>query len=482
MGWGDLGVNGEPSMETPNLDQMAREGMLLTDFYSASPLCSPSRAAMLSGRLPIRNGFYSDNAFGRNAYTPQVIVGGISPTELLLPELLQQNGYRNKIIGKWHLGHQPEYHPLKHGFHEWFGSPNCHFGPMDDKTVPNIPVYRDTDMVGRYYEDFQINRRTGESNLTQLYIQEAVTFLEKQANSGRPFFLYWAVDATHDPVYASRKFLGTSARGRYGDAVRELDYGVGEILKQVSKLGLANNTFVFFSSDNGAAKISGPRGGSNGPFLCGKETTFEGGMREPAIGWWPGKIQPQQISHQLGSLMDIFTTLLDFAGIAKPKDRHLDGTSLASVLVNNTQFDRPLFYYRGNALMAVRYGPYKAHLWTWATPEHLLKTTCGFCPGQDVINVTTSQQVDHSDTPILFHLGRDPGEKFMIKPSSPEYQNVMPGLKAIVATHKAQLVRGKPQLNWCDNAVQNWAPPGCEKLNKCLKGPPSKPFKCDWDH
>ncbi|KAI0214063.1 N-acetylgalactosamine-6-sulfatase [Lamellibrachia satsuma] len=151
-------------------------------------------------------------------------------------------------------------------------------------------------------------------------------------------------------------------------------------------------------------------------------------------------------------------------------------------VVRTRRAEVPVFFYRGNALMAVRHGPYKAHLWTWATPEHLLKTTCGFCPGQMVVNVTTSQQVDHSSQPILFHLGKDPGEKFFIKPSSLEYQKVMPGLRAIVAKHEAQLVRGKPQLNWCDEAVQNWAPPGCEKLNKCLKAPPSNPFKCDWDH
>ncbi|OWF39650.1 N-acetylgalactosamine-6-sulfatase [Mizuhopecten yessoensis] len=170
MGWGDLGVFGEPSKETPNLDRMASEGMLFTDFYSANPLCSPSRAAMLTGRLPIRNGFYSTNAHARNAYTPQNIVGGIADSEILLPELLNKLGYHNKIVGKWHLGHLPQYHPLKHGFNEWFGAPNCHFGPYDDVHTPNIPVYRDALMAGRYYEDFQIDRKTGLSNLTMMYL------------------------------------------------------------------------------------------------------------------------------------------------------------------------------------------------------------------------------------------------------------------------------------------------------------------------
>lgn len=214
MGWGDLGVYGEPSRETPNLDRMAAEGMLFPSFYSANPLCSPSRAALLTGRLPIRNGFYTTNAHARNAYTPQEIMGGISNSEHLLPELLKKAGYTNKIVGKWHLGHRPQFHPLKHGFDEWFGSPNCHFGPYDNKVKPNIPVYKDWEMVGRFYEEFPINLKTGEANLTQLYLQEALDFIRTQHARQNPFLLYWAIDATHAPVYASKQFLGTSLRGR----------------------------------------------------------------------------------------------------------------------------------------------------------------------------------------------------------------------------------------------------------------------------
>ncbi|CAI8014345.1 N-acetylgalactosamine-6-sulfatase [Geodia barretti] len=365
MGWGDLGVYGNAAKETPNLDKMAAEGMLLPSFYSANPLCSPSRAAMLTGRLPIRNGFYSTNAHARNAYTPQNIVGGIPDSEILFPELLLQAGYATKIIGKWHLGQQPQYHPLKHGFHEWFGSPNCHFGPYNDVTTPNIPVYRNASMAGRYYTDFPINRSTGESNLTQLYIQEAVDFIHKSVGAGSPFFLYWTPDATHDPLYASKTFLRTSSRGLYGDAVRELDYGVGVILKLLTQLGVASDTLVIFSSDNGGATYAKEMGGSNGPFLCGKETTFEGGMREPTIAWWPGTVAGGTVSHQLGSMMDWFSTALDLAEIKEPDDRIIDGMSLLPILVNGTVTDRPVFYYRGDELMAVRYQMYKAHYWTW---------------------------------------------------------------------------------------------------------------------
>ncbi|XP_058702351.1 N-acetylgalactosamine-6-sulfatase isoform X6 [Poecile atricapillus] len=374
MGWGDLGAFGEPSKETPNLDQMAAEGMLFLDFYTANPLCSPSRAALLTGRLPVRNGFYTTNGHARNAYTPQDIVGGIQDSELLLPELLKKAGYTNKIIGKWHLGHRPQFHPLRHGFHEWFGSPNCHFGPYDNRERPNIPVYRDWEMVGRYYEDFKIDLKTGEANLTQLYLQEALDFISKQQASQQPFFLYWAIDATHAPVYASKQFLGTSQRGLYGDAVREIDDSIGKILKHLQQLGISENTFVFFTSDNGAALISAPKqGGSNGPFLCGKQTTFEGGMREPAIAWWPGHI---------------------------PAGGGID-----------------------------------------------------FCPGQSVAGVTTHTQEEHTILPLLFHLGRDPGEKYPLSFASEEYQRAVERISGLVQQHKAALVPGQPQLNVCDQAV-----------------------------
>ncbi|XP_037371638.1 N-acetylgalactosamine-6-sulfatase [Talpa occidentalis] len=483
MGWGDLGVYGEPSRETPNLDRMAAEGMLFTNFYAANPLCSPSRAALLTGRLPIRNGFYTTNGHARNAYTPQEVTGGIPDSERLLPELLKEAGYASKIVGKWHLGHRPKYHPLKHGFDEWFGSPNCHFGPYDNRVRPNIPVYRDWEMVGRYYEEFPINLKTGEANLTQLYLQEGLDFIKRQHAAQRPFFLYWAVDATHAPVYASRRFLGSSRRGLYGDAVREIDHSIGAILSLLQDLGAANNTFVFFTSDNGAALISAPRqGGSNGPFLCGKQTTFEGGVREPAIAWWPGHIPAGQVSPQVGSVMDLFTTSLSLAGLQPPRDRVVDGLDLLPAMLQGRLTDRPIFYYRGNALMAVTLGRYKAHFWTWTNSWEEFRQGIDFCPGQSVPGVTTHTQEEHTKLPLIFHLGRDPGERFPLSLEDAEYQQALGWITLAVRQHRESLVPGQPQLNVCDPAVMNWAPPGCEKLGKCLTPPESVPQKCFWRH
>jgi len=473
MGWGDIGVHGNPAKETPNIDKMAAEGMLFPSFYAAAPLCSPSRASIMTGRLPIRNGFYTTNAHARNAYTPQNIVGGISETEVLLPQILKQGGYRSKVIGKWHLGQRQQYLPLNRGFDEFFGSSNCHFGGNDVDT-PNMPVYKDSEMIGRYYTNFTI--KGGRSNLTQLFIKEATTFIQDQVEAATPFLLYWTPDATHQPTYASEMFKGKSVRGNYGDAVMELDYGVGVILDKLRELKVEQNTFVFFSSDNGAEGIARQFGGSNGPLLCGKQTTFEGGMREPGIGWWPGTIPAGHVSHQLGTTMDLMVTAVKLAGLSLPQNRQYDGVDLSGVLTGGDTFTRPVFYYRGNEMFAARVGAYKAHYWTW-THKHY-----NFCPGQYVLNVTTPNQVNCTDQPIVFNVERDIGEKYKLGPRSAEYRNAMKVIRPIVEQHKATMIAGEPQLNYCDKAVMNWAPHGCEKIDYCLPVPKSNIKLCSWDH
>ncbi|XP_030884817.1 N-acetylgalactosamine-6-sulfatase [Leptonychotes weddellii] len=226
----------------------------------------------------------------------------------------------------------------------------------------------------------------------------------------------------------------------------------------------------------------GPRGGSNGPFLCGKQTTFEGGMREPAIAWWPGKIPAGQVSHQLGSVMDLFTTSLSLAGLAPPSDRVIDGLDLLPAMLWGQLTDRPIFYYRGNTLMAVTLGQYKAHFWTWTNSWEEFRQGVDFCPGQNVSGVTTHTQEEHTKLPLIFHLGRDPGERYPLSFASPEYLDALRRVTLVVRQHQKTLVPGQPQLNMCNQAVMNWAPPGCEKLGKCLTPPESRPEKCSWPH
>nr|XP_027218347.1 N-acetylgalactosamine-6-sulfatase-like [Penaeus vannamei] len=334
----------------------------------------------------------------------------------------------------------------------------------------------------RYYEQFAINRTTGESNMTRLYTQEAVKFIEQVAGKS-PFFLYWAPDSTHAPTYASKDFLGTSRRDRYGDAVRELDAGVGAIVGALRKMGVAENTLVVFSSDNGAALVSKRGGGSNGPFLCGKQTTFEGGMRTPGIFWWPGVIPAGTVTHQVWTQMDLFSTAIELAGGTIPEDRKIDGLPLARALQHpELEIARPVFFYRGDRLMAVRLGGYKLHVWTWSTPTYELQKGINYCPGAEVANLTTPTPTDHSARPILFNIEADPGERYPVPPHSQEYSKQVPKLLFAIIDHRRDLKKGEPQLNWCDPAVMHWAPPGCDALKTCLPVPPSKPTRCYWPH
>jgi N-acetylgalactosamine-6-sulfatase len=180
--------------------------------------------------------------------------------------------------------------------------------------------------------------------------------------------------------------------------------------------------------------------------------------------------------------MDLFNTALELAGVDPPSDRIIDGTSLTDTLFAGQVTNRPMFYYRGDELMAVRYGLYKMHLWTWSNHLWQYESGIDFCPGMEIEGVTTHAQVNRTDNPVLIHLGRDPSERFPISNTTAEYQEQVTTIRAIVADHKAQLVPGVPSLNWCDNAAMEWTPPGCELINQCLQAPPSSLYRCVWDH
>ncbi|XP_046920140.2 N-acetylgalactosamine-6-sulfatase [Dermatophagoides farinae] len=487
MGWGDLGVNGDPSRETPYLDRLAAEGMQFTDFYAGSPLCSPSRAALLTGRLPIRNGFYTTNIHARNSYIPQEMVGGISRSEILISELLAKTNYRNKIIGKWHLGHsKSEYYPWNRGFHEFFGSFGIHSNPHDNVKMPNVPLFRNDKMIGRYYENILIDRKNQQSDILKNFTQEAIEFIQQESAKGNPFFLYWTPDTLHAPTYRSAEFVGRSMKNSsYGDALIQMDHSIQAIIETIrNEPCLQNNTFVFFTSDNGPALTSRADAGRNGPFLCGKQTTFEGGFREPAIAWWPTKIAPGTINRHISTHMDLFLTIATIAQISVPDDRHYDSNDLTKVMFNSSHENQnaSMFYYRGDTLMAIRHGSYKAHYWTFSTPPEELRVGINFCPGQNVVNLTTSQLTNHTELPLLFHLYRDPAERFAINPKTKEYKENIKILNKIRDEHQRQLKPGKPELNYCDQAVMSWSPPGCETINMCLPIPKSSPYLCEWPH
>ena len=422
LGYGDLGCFGHPTIATPHLDRMAAEGMKLTQFYSAAPVCTPSRAALMTGRLPARNGMCSNT---RRVLFPNS-KGGLPAEEITIAEALATRGYATACVGKWHLGHLPAYLPTACGFDSYFGIP--YSNDMDRVASSprgreafwnpkveywNCPLMRDAEIVQRPADQTTITRR---------YTEEAVRFIE--ANKDGPFFLYLPHSMPHVPLFASEAFRGKSRRGLFGDVIEEIDWSVGQVLDTLRAEGLAETTLVFFTSDNGPWLVFNEQGGSAGLLRDGKGSTWEGGMREPTLAWWPGKIAPGSVASDVASTMDIFATVCRHAGVALPADRTLDSHDLTPVLFGTGASTRELlFYYRGYRLMAVRKGPWKMHLMT-----------------QDAYG---KPQPEKHDPPLLFQIEHDPSERFNVAGKHPD---VLEQLLADVKTHEQGLEPVPSQL------------------------------------
>ena len=364
QGYGDLSSYGHPTIRTPNLDRMADEGIRLTSFYSTAPVCTPARAAFLTGRYPVRSGLV--NALGPGA------PAGIPASEVTLAEALREVGYRTALFGKWHLGDRPEFNPTAHGFDEFLGIPYSHdYRPPFVASAPaeGVPLLRGTEVVERPV-DFP--------GMTRRFTAEAVRFIRE--SRGRPFFLYLAHPMPHLPVEPSPAFSGRSRAGRYGDVVEEIDWSVGEVLRALAELGLDRSTIVVFMSDNGPWLEPGARMmqegqrpwdvGSAGPLRGSKATTWEGGVRVPGIVRWPGTIPAGQLSAELATNMDLYPTLLGLAGARVPDDRAVDGVDVRSLLTGRgPSARRELFYFSAASLQAVREGRWKLRLVAPAPPE-----------------------------------------------------------------------------------------------------------------
>ena len=259
LGYSDLGTFGHPTIRTPNLDRMAFEGIKLTTFYSAAPLCTPSRAALLTGRYPIRSGLVK-------VLFP-ASEGGIPDYEVTLAEALRAVGYATACIGKWHLGHLPQFLPTAHGFDYYFGLPYSNDMDRSDRGHPPLPLMPNTELV---------EVPADEDTLTLRYTEEALGFIEQSVARGVPFFLYLPYTMVHVPLSVSDDFRDTSLRGRYGDAVEEIDWSVGRILDGLRSLGISENTLVVFTSDNGPWLTRMLAGGTATPLRGGKGSTWEG--------------------------------------------------------------------------------------------------------------------------------------------------------------------------------------------------------------
>lgn len=424
LGYGDLGCYGSPTIRTPEIDRMAAEGIRFTDFYSAAEVCSPSRAALLTGRYPIRSGMVPGPMGKRVLFSQSK--GGLPASELTLASALKAKGYATAHVGKWHLGIREGHHPSDHGFDQSFGLPYSNdmdgrpdlpkgsaMSPNPPADGWNVPLIRDGKII---------EQPADQTTLTKRYTEEAVAFI--QAKEKGPFFLYLAHTFPHVPMFASPAFKGKSRAGIFGDAVEEIDWSTGRILEALRQSGLAENTLVMFTSDNGPWLTQGAQGGSAGPFHEGKGSTWEGGMRVPGIAWMPGRLSPRVCQDPVGAL-DVFPTFLAMAGVSTPGRITIDGTDLSPVLFEGKSLpDRPFFYYRGSELYACRIGEWKAHFHT--------RSAYGPDKGET------------HEPPLLFHLGQDLRESRNLAAQQPE---VLAKIAAAVQSHQSGVVPGLPQFD-----------------------------------
>jgi arylsulfatase A len=356
LGYGDLGCYGSTANDTPALDQMAAEGLRLDSFYMASPVCSPSRGALLTGCYPPRIGFGSFD--GLPVLFPGQAIG-LPATEISLGRLLSDAGYRTAMVGKWHCGDQPPFLPTNHGFDQYFGLPYSNdmgrqtgtpqTSAGDQRGYPPLPLLLDDEVL---------EQQPDQASLTGRYLSEAVRFL--RADRDQPFFLYLAHLYVHLPIYVQERFAQASHNGAYGAAVESIDWVTAVLLRELRDLGLDDDTLVIFTSDNGSLARDG---GSNAPLRGTKGTTWEGGMRVPCLLRWPGHIEAGRTSDELVASIDLFPTLASLADTRTPTDRTIDGHDLGPMLFDQVSTPRPVFwFYAGDDLEAVRAGRWKLHL------------------------------------------------------------------------------------------------------------------------
>lgn len=417
LGYGDLASYGGGAIKTPNIDRLALGGMRFTDYYACSAVCAPSRAGLLTGRYPFRTGIIGNpypesdavakkiarkigsltRPFGTIDIREDYVAEGLSPFEITMAEALKTGGYRTAMVGKWHLGdysRQPEFNPVKHGFDAYFGVPHS------NDMFP-CPLYRNE-------EALEPDIGTNQARLTGMYTREALRFIEDSKNA--PFFLYIAHTFPHQPLAASEAFAGKSKAGKFGDAVEEIDWSVGEVLRKLKEMNLETDTILFFASDNGPWYEGNP-----GRLRGRKGQSYEGGFRVPFMVSWPGKVPARTVSRAPLLNLDLFPTLLALSGLAPPEDRIIDGQNILG-LITGKETGSPhdaIFFYHYDLLEGVRAGEWKyfrkLNRYTWPIPLDAAR----------VSNALGKSQLGER-WPLLYNLSVDPSESYNVIHTYPE--------------------------------------------------------------
>ena len=414
QGYQDVGCFGSEKIKTPHLDRMAARGMRFTDFYVAQPVCGASRAALLTGCYP--------NRIGMLGAPSHRATHGIADSEMTLAEVAKQAGYATAMFGKWHLGHRPRFLPTRHGFDEYFGLPYSNdmwpFHPTAGKHYPPLPLIEGEKVIAT---------NPDQSRLTTWYTDRAVKFIE--ANAARPFFLYVAHNMPHVPLFVSDKHKGTSKRGLYGDVIEEIDWCVGRITATLAKHGLTDKTLVIFTSDNGPWLSYGDHAGCALPLREGKGTTWDGGVREPTIMCWPGRIPAGRVCREPCMTIDILPTVAGLLGATLPKHT-IDGKDIWPLMAGRKGATSPheaLFFYWGRHLQAVRGGRWKLHF------PHAYRTMAGKSGGTGGKPARYSQG---KTALALYDLRADIGETTNVADKHPD---VVRRLKALADACRAEL-------------------------------------------
>ncbi|MDF0693058.1 sulfatase family protein [Aquirufa ecclesiirivi] len=421
LGYGDIGTFGNPVIQTPNLDRMASEGQKWTNFYVASNVCTPSRAALMTGKLPVRMGMES---YKRRVLFPDS-KGGLPESELTIAEILKMNKYQTALVGKWHLGHLPQFAPNNNGFDYYFGIPYSNdmdrakgltyesmFNPKIEDY--NVPLMRNSEII---------ERPADQNKITKRYTEESIAFIKK--NKDKPFFLYLAHSMPHMPLFAGKDFKGKSKRGLYGDVIEELDWSVGQVLKSLKDLHIDENTYVIFTSDNGPWKLFKEQGGSSGLLFGAKGTSYEGGMRVPFIVWSPKNLKPK-VEMKMGSTLDLLPTLCSIANIPLPENGLRDGYDLSQLMLQNKDVNprNEMFFYHATDLFAARLGDYKLY--------YLKNNPIGY-----------PEKIEKLEKPVLFNLSIDPSEQYDISKNN---EKIINEINELVMKHKASVKAVKNNL------------------------------------